>query len=122
MPVYEYRCEECQAESSVRFSSFAQAAAGAARCAACGSERVRRMVSRIVIGRGGGTPQAARADAGAPRGTDPRALAQQMRAAAEGRSMGGDFQEVATRLASGEQSMSVESSLRRRVGERMEGH
>ncbi len=119
MPIYEYRCEDCRATSSIRYGSFAQAATGTAVCASCGSRQMTRLVSRVAISRAG----AARSEgssSGAPRGSDPRALASIMREAAGEREMGAEFGEVAARLERGEAASSIEASLRRRVGEQPE--
>lgn len=124
MPIYEYRCEDCQAAHSRWFGSRAQAASATARCAACGSARVTRLVSRFAVGRPGApaTSQAAPSTTTMPRGDDPRSLARSMRAASAGRDMGSDFQEVAARLDAGEQAPAIEASLRKRVGESMQVH
>jgi putative FmdB family regulatory protein len=124
MPIYEYRCEDCQAQSSIRFSSFAQAATASAVCTVCGSARLVRLISRCAITRTSTpatTPQARPSGTGTPHGNDPQSLAQRMRMAARGRDMGDDFREVAARLEKGEQAATIEASLRRRVGETMQG-
>ncbi|MFL5807129.1 MAG: FmdB family zinc ribbon protein [Roseiflexaceae bacterium] len=115
MPIYEYRCQGCQADASIRFSSIAQAAASAPVCPTCGGERLTRLVSNIAIARSGGT-------AGSTPSDSPQGLAQAMRAAAAGRDMGGDFREVAARLDKGESAAAVEASLRQRVGEKTQPH
>jgi putative FmdB family regulatory protein len=124
MPIYEYRCEDCQAQSSIRFSSFAQAAAASAVCTVCGSAHLTRLMSRCAIARTGTpatTREATPSATGTPRGNDPQSFAQRMRTAAGGREMGNDFREVAARLEKGEQAATIEASLRRRVGETMSG-
>jgi putative FmdB family regulatory protein len=124
MPIYEYRCQDCQAQSSIRFSSFAQAATASAVCTVCGSARLVRLISRCAIA-GTGTSATSReatpSATGTPHGNDPQSLAQRMRTAARGRDMGDDFREVAARLEKGEQAATIEASLRRRVGETMQG-
>ena len=115
MPIYEYRCQGCQAESSIRFSSIAQAAASTPVCPTCGGEHLTRLISNVAIARSGG----ASAAAGGTPGDSPQGLAQAMHAAAADRDMGGDFREVATRLEKGESATAVEASLRRRVGEKI---
>jgi putative FmdB family regulatory protein len=115
MPIYEYRCQDCQADASIWFSSIARAAASAPVCPTCGGERLARLVSNIAAARSGGA-------AGGTSGERPQGLAQTMRAAAGGRDMGSDFHEVAARLEKGESATAVEASLRRRVGEKMQPH
>jgi putative FmdB family regulatory protein len=124
MPIYEYRCEDCQAQSSIRFSSFAQAATASAVCTVCGSARLVRSISRCAIARTGTpatTREATPSTTGMSHGNDPQSLAQRMQMAARGRDMGDDFREVAARLEKGEQTATIEASLRRRVGETMQG-
>lgn len=121
MPIYEYRCAACQAELSIRFSSVAQAEAQGASCTQCGSAELTRLISRVAVARGRGQPTPGAAAGGAG-GEQPQALAQAMQAAASGRDMGRDFGEVAARLGQGESARSVETSLRKRVGEQMEPH
>src|SRR5262245_34839001 len=117
MPIYEYQCQDCQAEVSIWFSSIAQAAASAAVCTACGSERLTRLTSNIADPRLASTSAGASTPASNPAADQPQALAQAMRAAAAGRDMGSDFREVAARLEKGESAAAVETALRKRVGE-----
>jgi putative FmdB family regulatory protein len=118
MPIYEYRCQSCQAETSIWFRSIAQAGTSAPACPACGGEHLTRLVSKVAMARSGG----AAAGASTAAGEQPQALAQAMRAATAGRDMGSDFGEVASRLEKGESATSVEASLRRRVGEKPQPH
>jgi len=126
MPIYEYYCQTCRKEISIWFGSIAQAAAQAAVCADCGGERLTRLISNVAIARS--EPAAAQPSsgqtpsAGGVHGERPQALAQAMRAASAGRAVGEDFQEVAGRLEKGESARSVETSLRKRVGEDMQAH
>jgi putative FmdB family regulatory protein len=122
MPIYEYRCQDCQAEVSIWFSSIAQAAASTALCTTCGGEHLARLVSNIGMARSGATASRESADAGGTPGERPQELAQAMRAAAAGRDMGNDFREVAARLDKGENAAAVEASLRQRVGEKTQPH
>ena len=46
MPLYEYRCEDCGAQDTVR-QSFSDD--GSPPCAACGSDRMTRLISRVSI-------------------------------------------------------------------------
>ena len=119
MPIYEYRCRECQSEMTLWFKSFEQAQAEVVTCTACGSQQVTRLISRVAV------IQSSHSDAGsptatsgaAPSGEDPRALARAMREASGGRDMGSEFNEVAKRLEKGESATSVEASLRKRAGQ-----
>ena len=124
MPIYEYYCETCSKELSIWFGSIAKAAAQAAICPDCGGDRLTRLISKVSV---------AHASPAAPAGSDraasdggraerPQDLARAMRAAGGGRDVGKDFQEVASRLEKGESAASVETSLRKRVGEKMQPH
>src|SRR5262249_55156505 len=124
MPIYEYYCETCGKEQSIWFGSIAQAAAQVAICPDCGGDRLTRLISNVSVAHttpaaqpGGG--QAASAGGPAER---PQDLARAMRAASGGHDVGKDFQEVANRLEKGESATSVEASLRKRVGEKMQPH
>ena len=122
MPIYEYHCQDCQAEISIWFSSIVQAAASTAVCTACGSEQLTRLVSNIAVTRSGSATTGASAAASSSSSDQPQALAQAMRAAAAGRDMGSDFREVAARLEKGESATAVEAALRKRVGENTQPH
>ena len=43
VPIYEFECEQC----GVRFEELVAADASAVACAACGSERTRRLLSTV---------------------------------------------------------------------------
>ena len=46
MPIYEYRCNDCSATSSLFFRTVAAAEGGVAACEGCGSVKVERLISR----------------------------------------------------------------------------
>ena len=52
MPIYEYRCRDCGARTSVFFRSIASAENGAATCERCKSAATERLISRAVILKG----------------------------------------------------------------------
>ncbi len=52
MPIYEYRCADCQKESTVFFPSFSAVTPPA--CPHCGSGNVRRLISLVAAVRSGG--------------------------------------------------------------------
>jgi len=58
MPIYEYRCGDCERRVSIFFPSFSAAesriAAGEARCPKCNSANLSRLMSRVYTIRGGG--------------------------------------------------------------------
>ncbi len=57
MPVYEYRCADCQRKVSVFFRSFATV--GEPICPRCGGSNLERLFSRVVMRRGGSRPDVA---------------------------------------------------------------
>ena len=124
MPTYEYECQACHSPFEVWFRSFAEAAAAAPACTACGSQKLKRRVSACSVIHAGGET-ATRGPAASTGGADddsPQSLARAMRMAGAGRDMGPDFNEVAARLEKGEKPGSVEKSLRRRVGRKLQPH
>ncbi len=123
MPTYEYVCQTCQSPISIWFRSFAQAATETPICTVCGSSELRRKISTYAIVRSRGqTGKHNSAPIGSARAEDSLSLARVMREGSAGHDMGNDFNEVASRLEKGEGSRSIEESLRKRVGERIEPH
>jgi putative FmdB family regulatory protein len=125
MPIYEYYCHGCHKEIGIWYGSIAQAMAQTPVCADCGGEQLTRLISNVAVARS--APVAHASSGQAPAGGShtserPQELAQAMRAASAGRDVGKDFQEVASRLEKGESATSVEASLRKRVGEKMQPH
>jgi putative FmdB family regulatory protein len=51
MPIYEYACNACEARVSVFVRSISSAVA--AKCDRCGSENLRRLISRVTVIRSG---------------------------------------------------------------------
>lgn len=128
MPIYEYRCQSCGRKQSVFFRSLAAAEAGGARCEACGSRRMERLVSRVRVLRGGGADAGASDDAMLDdlAGLDennPRELGRVMRkmAAESGEDMGPEFDEVVGRLERGEDPERIERSMGDMFGAGVEG-
>jgi putative FmdB family regulatory protein len=115
MPLYEYKCPQCGAQTSVLYSRFAQAQKARVACEACGHKPMRRVLSAVAVHRGSGSERQ-RSDnrGGAATEDSPKELAETMRRAARGRDMGAEFNEVAARLGKGESANSIEASLRKR--------
>ena len=122
MPIYEYRCHDCEKEVSIFFLSFADAQSEEALCPECGSKKLERIVSGVSVLK----EKKPVAQNPSPRTTfkedDPGSLARTMDDAARKSSAnyGDDFKEVKSRLEKGESATSVEKSMRKRVGESME--
>ena len=117
MPIYEYRCADCQKKVSVFFRSFSAAAQEQACCPICHGTRLTRMVSKVRVIRG-------TSSAGSEDGfddslpdnldeNDPRSLGRMMRRMADetGEDMGAEFGEVVSRLEKGEDPETIEKSM-----------
>ena len=117
MPIYEYRCADCQKKVSVFFRSFTAVDQGQARCPICHGTRLTKMVSKVRVIRGASS-------AGSEDGfddsmldnlneNDPRSLGRMMRRMADetGEDMGAEFGEVVSRLEKGEDPESIEKSM-----------
>ncbi len=48
VPIYEYRCQDCRRRVEVLTKTFSAAAAAPA-CPRCGSDKLRRLVSRVTV-------------------------------------------------------------------------
>lgn len=115
MPVYEYRCQSCNRR--VRLSmSFAEYDEARPTCPHCGANNLRRRISRVAFAKS----EDARLDnlmadpsLGGLDDEDPRAMGQFMRRMSRemGEDMGDEFEEVVSRLESGEPPESIESSM-----------
>lgn len=115
MPIYEYRCQACG--KLARFTlSYTEYDRAQLSCPHCGSERLRRRISRVALGKSEDTrldslvddPSLAALDE-----EDPRALGRFMRKMSSelGEEMGAEFNEVVERLEKGESPESIEQSL-----------
>lgn len=117
MPIYEYRCADCQKKVSVFFRSFSTVAQEQARCPICHGTHLTKMVSKVRVIRGA-------TSAGSDDGfddsmlddlneNDPRSLGRMMRRMADetGEDMGPEFGEVISRLEKGEDPEAIEKSM-----------
>jgi putative FmdB family regulatory protein len=111
MPIYEYRCGDCQRRVSVFFRSFS--AVGDATCPRCGGANLTRLMSRVAVVRGGSGSEGDGDDDLGPDPTemlagldenDPRAVARWARrmSAEMGEPMEPEFEEALTRIEAGE--------------------
>lgn len=127
MPIYEYVCDDCQSQVEIFFRSFADLETKEPVCPECQGQHLTRLISKVAVVEGGSSQAATGSPANAS-GTavkdDSQTLAQTMRQASQaaGQDLGSDFKEVAKRLERGESAHSVETSLRKRVGEKMGPH
>ena len=117
MPIYEYRCADCQKKVSVFFRSFSAVDQEQARCPICHGTRLTRMVSKVRVIRGASS---ASSEDGFDDSmldnldeNDPRSLGRMMRRMADetGEDLGPEFGEVISRLEKGEDPDSIEKSM-----------
>jgi putative FmdB family regulatory protein len=117
MPIYEYRCADCQKKVSVFFRSFSAAAQEQARCPVCHGTHLTRLVSKVRVIRGASS---ASSEDGFDDSlldnldeNDPRSLGRMMRRMADetGEDMGAEFGEVVSRLEKGEDPEAIEKSM-----------
>jgi putative FmdB family regulatory protein len=116
MPIYEYRCHNCQRRVSIWWRTFSEVETGTARCPRCGGEDLSRLVSRVRIVR---SEESRLEDLADPSSfgdldeNDPRSIARFMRKMSDevGEDMGSEFEEVVDRLESGESPEDIEKSM-----------
>lgn len=114
MPNYEYQCLDCKKHFD-RYFTFAEYETSTPRCTHCSSGNVRRKIGRVRVARSDDTHMQNLADPGNldKIDEDPRALGQMMRQMSSqlGEDMGSEFNEVVTRLESGQSPESIEADL-----------
>lgn len=114
MPTYDFVCLHCQQRFDV-FLSYSEYGSKTVVCAHCGSENVRRRMTKVRIAKSGESRMEDMMDPAALEGMedDPRTLGQMMKKM--GREMGEDlppeFDEVTDRLEAGQSPEEIESSL-----------
>lgn len=122
MPIYEYRCHDCQKRVSVFFRSLSAVDHGAARCPQCGGKNLTRLVSRVRAVRSEESRLDGLADDAALSGldeNDPKSMGRWMRKMAReaGEDMPSEFDEVVGRLEAGENPENIEKSMPGLAGE-----
>ena len=118
MPIFEYRCTDCNKKVSVVFRSFSAVDHSAARCPICNGSHLTRLVSRVrVIRRGLSlSGEGDNFDDSMLDGldeNDPRSMGRLMRQMADetGEDLGPEFGEVVNRLERGEDPEKIEKSM-----------
>lgn len=115
MPNYEYRCQDCGRKVRY-FFTYEEYDSAEPTCTHCGSDQVRRLISRVALAKS----EESRLDAMDPDKMmagldeeDPRSLGRFMRQMSEemGEDLGDEFDEVVGRLESGESPESIEESM-----------
>ena len=125
MPIYEYRCADCRRTVSVLFRSFS--AITDPVCPRCGGTALTRLMSRVVVRRGGamgaGDDDLGGDDLGGMFDgldeNDPRALARAMRRMSDemGEPMEPEMEEALGRLEQGEDPEAVMAGMDEGIGE-----
>ncbi|MBI4497169.1 MAG: zinc ribbon domain-containing protein [Chloroflexi bacterium] len=105
MPLYEYRCQQCRRRFTVLLRSFSTEVA--ARCTACGSADVARLISTFAVLKSEESRLEQMSDPswlGDVDENDPRSMARWMRrmGAELGEDLGPEFSEMVDRLEAGD--------------------
>jgi putative FmdB family regulatory protein len=114
MPTYDFSCLNCQQQFEV-FLTYSEYGSKIVKCVHCGSENVRRRLSRVRIAKSDESRIEGMADSASLEGLedDPRAMGRMMRKM--GREMGEDlppeFDDVVDRLEAGQSPEEIESAL-----------
>jgi putative FmdB family regulatory protein len=115
MPVYEYVCQSCGQRSRL-FLSYVAYDQATPECPHCGEANLKRRVGRIAIAKSEESRMDNLMDDPSLSGLDeedPRAMGRFMRQMSHemGEELGGEFEEVVSRLESGESPESIEESM-----------
>jgi putative FmdB family regulatory protein len=114
VPTYDFVCENCQQRFDV-FMTYSEYGKQTVKCVHCGSEKVRRRMTRVRIAKSEESRMENMMDESALEGLedDPKALGQMMKKM--GREMGEDlppeFDDVVDRLEAGQSPEEIESAL-----------
>jgi len=113
MPIYEYRCQSCGRRISLLRSLSDESPP---RCTACGSQELKRLISKVAILRSEENRLESLADPSSLTGldeNDPRSVARWMRKMGRemGEDLGPEFDEMVDRLEAGESPEAVERSM-----------
>jgi putative FmdB family regulatory protein len=115
MPVYEFRCQDCQRLVQLSFS-FAEYGELEAICPHCQGKNLKRRIRRVALAKSEETRMDTLMDDSALSGLDeedPRSVGRFMRRMSQemGEDLGDEFSEVVDRLESGESPESIEESM-----------
>ena len=119
MPTYEFRCNDTGKSFEVHFKSIADYEAGEITSPFTHSKNVTRIIRRVTVSKSGSVVGMDALMSGdenalnALENADPATLGRSLRAMAEesGEDMGGDFNEVVSRLEAGHSPAEIEASL-----------
>lgn len=114
MPTYEYRCLDCRKRFEI-FMKFSEYGVKKIVCPHCQSVNVQRRIGKVRVARSDENRLSNLADPSrlASLDEDPRALGKMMREMSHevGEDMGGQFDEVVSRLESGQNPEDIERDL-----------
>jgi len=115
MPVYEFRCQNCQNRVGIQLS-YAEYGVKKVKCPICGSPKLNRLIGRVRIAKSEDRRMDDMSDPsflGDMDENDPKSLARAMKKM--GQEMGEDlppeFNEITSRLESGEDPEAIEKSM-----------
>ena len=116
MPIYEYKCNECQRRVSVFWRNYSDSEKGIPQCPRCQSVNLVRLISRVAVLRSEESRLDALADPASLAGldeNDPKSMARWMRSMGSemGEDLGSEFDEVVDRLESGQSPDDIEQSM-----------
>ncbi len=125
MPIYEYYCSNCNNEVSILFLSFSEASNSTPTCPRCEKNNLERILSQVSVSQN--IQETTTTAKNTIRNSDlenPKSLAKEMDRATSNKKAdyGEDFKEVKGRLEKGETPVSIETKMRKRVGEKMSSH
>jgi len=116
MPIYEYRCQTCKRRVSILWRTLAEAQSATPHCPRCGGEQLTRLVSRVAVARSEDEHFESLMDPSAIGDldeNDPKSLGRWMRRMSRemGEDLGGEFDEVVSRLEAGQSPDDIEAEL-----------
>jgi putative FmdB family regulatory protein len=115
MPYYDFHCEACRRRNRL-FYTYAEYDTAVPQCRHCGSNQLKRLISRVALAKSEDSRLEAMADDSMLAGLDeedPRSLGRFMRKMSRemGEDLGDEFSEVVDRLESGEAPDDIEKSM-----------
>lgn len=114
MPYYDYLCLDCRKKFDL-FMSYKEYGVKPVTCPYCHGDHVRRRINRIRVARSEESRMENLADPAAMAGLedDPRALGRMMREMGKeaGEDLGSEFNEVVSRLESGQDPEAIEREI-----------
>lgn len=116
MPIYEYRCSACHERVSILVRSISKMQMTTPRCPHCGSQDLRRLISRVAVVRSEEARLESLADMSTLSDIDennPRTIGRWIRrmSAEMGENLSAEFAEVADRLEAGQTPEEIESTM-----------